>query len=121
MTTSKPAIDAGAIPPDKGGLWLTDYDIHLLAEGTHLEAFEKLGAHPTTHGGASGTAFAVWAPNAESVSVIGDFNGWREDAHPLQNVANSGFWEGFVAGVYAGDLYKFSILHSDGVTRSQKA
>ena len=84
---------------DASGRWLTDYDLHLLAEGTHLEAFEKLGAHPTTYDGAQGTAFAVWAPNARAVSVIGDFNGWRSDALPLNLRPEAGIWEGFVAGV----------------------
>jgi 1,4-alpha-glucan branching enzyme len=103
MTTHRPSVQ-----------WLTAYDLHLLAEGTHLDAFEKLGAHPTVHDGAQGTAFAVWAPNAQDVSVIGDFNGWRAEAHPLHLRPEAGIWEGFVAGVYAGDLYKFSILQADG-------
>jgi 1,4-alpha-glucan branching enzyme len=96
--------------------WLTDYDLHLLAEGTHLDAFEKLGAHPTDQDGAPGTAFAVWAPNARSVSVIGDFNGWRADAHPLHLRPEAGIWEGFVAGVYAGDLYKYSVVQAEGAS-----
>jgi len=109
MTTTRPSPQ-----------WLTDYDLHLLAEGTHLDAFEKLGAHPTVEDGAQGTAFAVWAPNARAVSVIGDFNGWRADAHPLHLRPEAGIWEGFIAGVYAGDLYKFSVLQADG-TPVQKA
>src|SRR5713101_8228409 len=103
------------------GRWLTDYDLHLLAEGSHLDAFEKLGAHPTIQNGAQGTVFAVWAPNARAVSVIGDFNGWRSDAHPLRLRPEAGIWEGFVAGVYSGDLYKFSVLQADGVSQIQKA
>ncbi|MBX7111338.1 MAG: 1,4-alpha-glucan branching protein GlgB [Dehalococcoidia bacterium] len=104
------------VPPSFPAEWLTTYDLHLLAEGTHLEAFEKLGAHPFTVDGATGTAFAVWAPNARGVSVIGDFNGWHNDAHPLRLRPEAGVWEGFVAGVYPGDLYKFAVLQSDGST-----
>ncbi|MEZ4552590.1 MAG: 1,4-alpha-glucan branching protein GlgB [Dehalococcoidia bacterium] len=100
--------------------WLTDYDLHLLAEGTHLEAYDRLGAHPVTIEGDTGTVFAVWAPNARAVSVIGDFNGWQPDAHPLHLRPEAGIWEGFVAGVYPGDLYKFSVVQADGATM-QKA
>src|SRR5689334_5568395 len=77
---------------------LTDQDLHLFNEGTHLALGDKLGAHPAVIDGAEGTFFAVWAPNAEAVSVIGDFNGWRPSRHPLRARASSGIWEGFVAG-----------------------
>src|SRR5829696_4364959 len=78
---------------------LTDFDMHLWAEGSHFRAYEKLGAHPAERGGTPGTRFAVWAPNAGEVSVVGDFNGWRPGADPLRPVASSGVWEGFVGGV----------------------
>ena len=103
------------------GGWLTDYDLHLLAEGNHFEAFEKLGAHVAVQDGVRGTAFAVWAPNARAVSVIGDFNRWRTGTHPLRLRPEAGIWEGFVAGVKPGDLYKFSVLQADGATRVEKA
>ena len=81
---------------------LSELDLHLLAEGTHLRAFEKLGAHPCTRFGVAGTTFAVWAPNARSVSVVGDFNAWDPDRHPLTLRREAGVWEGFVRGVAPG-------------------
>lgn len=104
------------VPPRRPPIWLTNYDLHLLAEGTHLEAYDRLGAHPTTIEGETGTVFAVWAPNARAVSVVGDFNGWQADAHPLHLRPEAGVWEGFVAGVYPGDLYKFAVVQADGAT-----
>jgi 1,4-alpha-glucan branching enzyme len=85
---------------------LTDHDVYLLKEGTHGRLYEKLGCH-LRDGGAH---FAVWAPNARAVAVIGDFNGWRGDAHPLAaRHDSSGVWEGFVQGVARGHAYKFRI------------
>lgn len=87
---------------------LTDYDIYLFKQGNHFRIYEKLGAHPTRVNGADGTFFAVWAPNAAGVSVIGDFNGWDPDAHPLHlRPDGSGIWEGFIPGVKEGVLYKY--------------
>jgi 1,4-alpha-glucan branching enzyme len=76
-----------------------DTDLHLFNEGSHLRLWEKLGAHPGTSGARAGTHFAVWAPGAERVSVIGDWNGWNRDAAPLAPRGDSGIWEGFVPGV----------------------
>ena len=79
---------------------LTDQDVYLFREGSHVRLYEKLGAHPGTLNGVDGTHFAVWAPNAAAVSVIGDFNGWDVDANHLRaRQDESGIWEGFVAGV----------------------
>ncbi len=88
---------------------LTPDDLHLFNEGTHFRLHHKLGAHVLEAGGQTGVYFAVWAPNAESVSVIGDFNAWRKDAHPLRARENSGIWEGFVPGVGEGSTYKYLI------------
>jgi len=90
--------------------FLTDYDIFLFNEGNHHRLYEKLGAHPLVRDGVAGTRFAVWAPNARSISVIGDFNGWDRSAHPLQPKAQSGIWEGFIGGVGPGSLYKYYIV-----------
>jgi 1,4-alpha-glucan branching enzyme len=91
----------------------TDYDIHLFREGTHYTLYEKLGAHPLTRNRKKGTYFALWAPNAREVSVIGDFNGWDEKAHTLTvRDDGSGIWEGFIPGVGPGALYKFHIVSS---------
>lgn len=89
---------------------LTDFDVHLWSEGSHYRAYEKLGAHITERDGVKGTQFAVWAPNARWVSVVGDFNGWEPGKHPLHPVGSSGIWEGFVPGVGVGTLYKFAIF-----------
>ncbi|MCA9824803.1 MAG: 1,4-alpha-glucan branching protein GlgB [Dehalococcoidia bacterium] len=85
---------------------ITPTDIHLFNEGTHRSLYEKLGAHLT----GSGTRFAVWAPNAASVSVIGDFNGWDSEANPLEPVQSSGIWEGTVGKVGEGETYKYHVV-----------
>ncbi len=89
---------------------LTDFDIFLFKEGSHTRLYEKLGAHIVKSGDVAGVHFAVWAPNAERVSVIGDFNYWNAGAHPLQpRPDRSGIWEGFVPGVAHGCPYKYHI------------
>src|SRR5215211_4485250 len=100
---------------------LTDLDVYLWAEGTHARSYEKLGAHPGEQGGVAGTHFAVWAPNARAVSVIGDFNGWTPGKHPLRPVRSSGIWEGFIPGVGVGALYKYHITRRDGGYKIDKA
>jgi 1,4-alpha-glucan branching enzyme len=96
---------------------LSDQDLYLFGEGTHRRMHEKLGAHPVE----GGTAFAVWAPNARAVSVIGGFNAWDPAAHPLEPVATSGIWECVVPGAATGDVYKFHIDSSVGGHRVDKA
>ncbi len=100
---------------------LTELDIHLFKEGNHFKLHEKLGAHCITRNGVDGTAFAVWAPNAEKVSVIGGFNGWNPNANPL-NVRwdESGIWEGFVPGVRKGAAYKYYIVSKFNNYRADK-
>lgn len=88
---------------------LTDDDLHLFNEGTHQRIADHLGAHPMRADGLEGTNFAVWAPSADYVSVIGDFNEWDNGRTPLRARGHSGVWEGFVTGVGPGDLYKFHI------------
>lgn len=88
---------------------LTDQDLHLFNEGSHVRLWEKLGAHADTRDGRPGTRFAVWAPNAESVSVVGSFNDWQQERHPLQPRGVSGLWEGFVPGIGRGTQYKYHI------------
>jgi len=92
---------------------MSDYDVHLLGEGTHWRSYEKLGAHPRTIDGVQGVNFAVWAPNATSVSVIGEFNDWSARRHPMRKQIPSGFWELFVPGLTVGTLYKYSVRHGD--------
>ena len=96
------------MPPQEMTL-LSDLDLHLFNEGRHYRLYEKLGAHPVKVAGISGTYFAVWAPNANYVAVIGDFNGWNTASHPLHARAQSGIWEDFIPGVGRGAVYKFHI------------
>jgi 1,4-alpha-glucan branching enzyme len=97
---------------------LTEFDLHLFSEGTHYRTHEKLGAHITEVNGIAGTHFAVWAPNAEKVSVIGDFNNWDPERNPMRNRGPTGFWECFIGGVGPGTLYKYWVKsrHHDYVS-----
>jgi 1,4-alpha-glucan branching enzyme len=89
---------------------LTEYDIYLFKEGSNFRLYEKFGAHIRTVQGISGTHFAVWAPNARSVAVVGDFNNWDWGSHYLKSRPDdSGIWEGFIPGIAAGTLYKYAI------------
>jgi 1,4-alpha-glucan branching enzyme len=104
-------MDTSAQRPAPGSLpvrTFTDYDAHLFAEGVHQRLYEKLGAHAATVEGLPGTRFAVWAPNAERVSVVGDFNRWQAGTHPLTG-SDAGVWEGFIPGVHGGAIYKYAI------------
>ncbi len=89
----------------------TDHDIYLFKEGSHSQLHDKLGSHPMTVQGVGGTYFAVWAPNAERVSVVGDFDGWNPAVHPLAaRWDGSGIWEGFIPGIGSGVLYKYHLI-----------
>ena len=94
---------------------LGDLDLHLFNEGKHEEVYLKLGAHVAKQGRAHGVAFAVWAPQAASVSVVGDFNGWDGREHQMQRLANSGVWELFIPKLTPRMLYKFEIRTPDGL------
>jgi 1,4-alpha-glucan branching enzyme len=100
---------------------LTDFDLYLFNEGTHVRIYQKLGAHVATQDGKQGVAFAVWAPNADAVSVIGEFNKWDFEATPLEQRASSGIWEGFAPGIRQGTLYKYSIKPRFSIKRIDKA
>src|SRR5664279_3307866 len=89
--------------------WLSDYDLYLLGEGTHYRAYEKMGAHLGEVNGRRGVHFAVWAPNAERVTVAGDFNGWNPGVNALGSRGATGVWEGFVPDVEPGARYKYHI------------
>ena len=88
---------------------LTDDDLHLFHEGTHRRAWERLGAHPGVRGDVEGCWFAVWAPGAARVSVVGSFNRWSRDADPMTRVSDGGIWQGFVPGVGVGEIYKYHV------------
>lgn len=89
---------------------LSGDDVHFFNEGTHDRLYERLGSHPLTVQGQEGTYFAVWAPDATRVSVVGDFNSWNVGSHPLYTHDVSGIWEGFIPGIGVGDLYKYHIV-----------
>jgi 1,4-alpha-glucan branching enzyme len=91
-----------------------ELDQHLLGEGRHERLWQKLGTHETVADGVAGTAFAVWAPNARAVRVVGDFNSWDGRLHPMRSLGSSGIWELFVPGVGAGDKYKFELVTRAG-------
>ena len=101
--------------------FLTPGDLHMFNEGTHFRLYEKLGAHPCRRGDIDGVHFAVWAPNAEYVSVVGDFNRWNKNQVPLSPQGNSGIWEGFVPGITPGTLYKYHIQSRFNLYSAQKA
>jgi len=117
-TVPKPEQQMAQPPPSL----LTDFDLYLFNEGTHVRVYQKLGAHPAVASdGTQGTLFGVWAPNAEAVSVVGDFNDWDWQATPLRNRGSSGIWEAFVPGVRHGTLYKYSIKPRTSWQRIEKA
>jgi 1,4-alpha-glucan branching enzyme len=101
--------DPYRFPPTLG-----EIDLHLAGEGRHEALAERMGAHVTEVDGVAGVAFAVWAPNARSVSVVGDFNSWDGRLHPMRSMGSSGIWELFVPGVPEGCAYKFELRRPDG-------
>jgi len=100
--------------PYRYGRLLSDYDLHLFAEGTHYRAYERFGAHRVRVGSTTGIHFAVWAPNAERVSVVGDFNGWDGRVHPMRRLVPVGVWELFIPELPDGEKYKFEIRTRTG-------
>ncbi|QUT06664.1 1,4-alpha-glucan branching protein GlgB [Sphingobium phenoxybenzoativorans] len=120
-----------AVYPGGGDYWFIDpysfgpvlgpMDDYYIAEGSHVRLFDKMGAHVMEHEGAEGTHFAVWAPNAKRVSVVGDFNRWDGRRHVMRCRRDTGIWEIFVPQVGAGAAYKYEIIGPDGVTLPLKA
>jgi len=115
-----------------GGVWTSDdpyrfgpvigeLDEHLIGEGTHRQLWQVLGAHAVTHEGVAGVHFAVWAPNASRVSVIGNFNGWDGRRTLMRRRGTTGVWEVFVPGLGEGEVYKYELLSADGTLLPQKA
>jgi 1,4-alpha-glucan branching enzyme len=100
--------------PYRFPLLLSDYDLHLLAEGTHYRSYERLGAHPITLAAVDGVSFAVWAPNASRVAVVGDFNVWDARRHPMRKRPEAGIWELFIPGLRQGAVYKYAIDDAQG-------
>src|SRR5690606_33399690 len=96
--------DTYAFPP-----LITDFDSHLMADGSHLHIYQRLGAHLVEINGIHGVHFAVWAPNAQRVSVVGDFNNWDGRRHPMRFLPEIGVWELFIPLLTEGDIYKYEI------------
>ncbi len=107
--------------PYSFGPVLGDLDEHLISEGAHLNLWKVLGAHVMTHEGVKGTHFAVWAPNARRVSVVGGFNFWDGRRHQMRKRGTTGVWEIFLPGVLEGAPYKYEILGADGTVQPLKA
>ncbi len=108
-------------PAARSASRFSDDDLHLFNEGTHFRLYEKLGAHVGSAGGVQGAFFSVWAPNAEQVFVLGDFNGWNRTSHPLQSRASSGIWECFLPGMGKGEVYKYFVVSRYHGHRVEKA
>jgi 1,4-alpha-glucan branching enzyme len=116
---SKDKINSQSVRSDIS--MLSDDDLFLFNEGSHYRLYEKLGAHPIMVDGVEGTYFAVWAPNAKQVSVMGEFNGWDKSSHPLCPKVQSGIWEGFIPGVAKGTIYKYYLVSHRRGYRVEKA
>ena len=101
---------------EQAAAFFSDYDLYLFGEGNHTRIYDKLGAHPVTSDRVPGVQFAVWAPNAAEVSVVGDFNGWDAAAHPMRSLGASGVWEAFVPNATTGQRYKFHLRLRGGGT-----
>ena len=111
---SIPADDCYRFPPTIGEL-----DLHLISEGRHERLWEALGAHVRQWHGVWGVSFSVWAPNAQGVRVVGDFNHWDGTSHPMRSMGSSGVWELFVPLIGAGQHYRFNLLGRDGLWRTK--
>src|SRR5690606_24442161 len=103
--------------PYRFGPTIGEVDLHLFGEGSHRQLWNVLGARVRVLDGIAGTGFAVWAPNAKRVSVVGHFCRWDGRVYPMRSMGGGGVWELFLPGVGAGDLYKFEIITSSGTPR----
>ena len=101
---------------EQEGVFISDADMYIFGQGTHYDIYKKLGAHPCVKDGVSGTFFGVWAPHAQSVSVVGSFNNWEENANPMEKLGEVGIYAAFVPEAKCGDMYKFLIKTRDGRT-----
>ena len=96
---------------------ITKERINDFTNGNSLDSYKYLGNHKAEHKGKKGISFAVWAPKAKGVYLVGDFNGWNETSHPLENIDNSGIWSIFTTELSEGDTYKYNVIGCDGISR----
>ena len=101
-------------PAERETVFISEADQYLFAQGTHYDIYKKLGAHFSRENGEDGVFFGVWAPNAAAVHVIGEFNGWNEESHPMKRLGEGGIHALFVPGVEENTLYKYLITTPDG-------
>ena len=113
-TTPKSAVKKAAVKEEPFSVFVTELDQYLFGNGVHYDIYKKLGSHETVKDGTDGIYFAVWAPKASAVMVIGSFNEWNEQSHPMKRLEPLGIWELFVPEAKCGDLYKYMILTEDG-------
>ncbi|MBE7550962.1 MAG: 1,4-alpha-glucan branching protein GlgB [Anaerolineales bacterium] len=111
--TKRKTISAKEMPPAAAAPFLTDFDLYLIGQGTHERAYEKMGAHLIEMNGEKGVHFAVWAPNARQIYLMGDFNGWHGESHPMHS-SNSGIWTLFVPGLEEYAVYKYRVVSQHG-------
>ena len=97
-------------------VFISEDDQYLFGNGTHYRIYSKLGAHPSRENGQDGFYFAVWAPHARAVHVVGEFNNWDINADPMERLEGVGIWQKFIPGVESGRLYKFFIEKANGST-----
>ena len=116
VTKARTTRAAGA----PGKVFVSDMDAYLYGNGTHYQIYQKLGSHFSEEEGQMGVFFAVWAPNARAVHVIGSFNGWNEEQYPMNKINEGGIWTLFIPGLGEGDLYKYCITTKNG-TKKYKA
>ena len=109
-----------AAQPADNKVFISNDDAYWFGNGTHYQIYKKLGSHPSEENGEKGMFFAVWAPNAKAVHVIGSFNGWNEDEYPMTQFNAGGIWTRFIPGIGEGELYKYCITTADG-TKKYKA
>jgi 1,4-alpha-glucan branching enzyme len=117
----RPSGSVDIVDPYQFGSWLGETDLYLLHEGTHQRVYERLGAHVVTMAGVDGVVFVVWAPSAQRVSVVGDFNLWDGRCHPMRLHPSAGVWEIFIPGLGEGVRYKYEIRAQDGRMLPMKA
>ena len=105
--------------PADNRVFISNDDAYWFGNGTHYQIYKKLGAHPSEENGEKGIFFAVWAPNAKAVHVVGTFNGWNEEQHPMNKFNAGGIWTLFIPGLGEGELYKYCITTADGNSRKR--